>query len=166
MTKEKSKKAVGKNFMKSVAYGTGTLCRKVMGLGKVAKTKPWKEMVSVTQELCETVGEKAGDVFQKVEKTVKKSTKDMGESFKAGMESVETGHAESKTRKESQEKKEISSLSSPAKMVKKEAKGMIKGKAKGQVKKVGNKTTVKKEAPVNVDLEKEIEKMTEDVKDV
>ncbi|MBF0479919.1 MAG: hypothetical protein HQL26_10595 [Candidatus Omnitrophica bacterium] len=159
MTSEKSKQVGKENFIKTVSFGTGIICRKVAGIGKVAQTKPWKNVVSSTHKLCDTVGTKTKTVFEKVKKSVSKNTKDITKSFKAGMEDSDEAVIDIKP---------ISSavpIKRTATLAKKKTTGKATGKNKTSAKKAKNKAGVEKKVPVNADLEKEIESITKNVKE-
>ncbi len=154
MVKGKNNEFSVKSIMKTVSYGTGLVCKKVTGLNKkVTRTKAWKEMVAGTKEVCETVGEKVDVVLEKVVSSVEKSTQDIGASFQAGMESVtERGTKADDTDAPVAPKKRPAGKTGTA--------------AKRRVKKVVTSEEVEKAAPANVDLEKEIEGVTQDVKEI
>jgi len=152
MVKEKTKKVAVGGMIKDISYKTGFLCKKVAELGKYADKKPLKSVVVATQDICESFGEKAEVVLDKVTKTVEKSTREIRASFKAGMDPVGQGHAEHNA--------------SVAKKEEVVAEPVIV-KKKAAVKKVKPRAAVRKaKAVVDLDLEKEIEAVTKNVKDV
>ncbi|MBF0571448.1 MAG: hypothetical protein HQL12_06200 [Candidatus Omnitrophica bacterium] len=163
MVKEKGKKDEIIGLLKTLSYKTGFLCKKVVELGQVAEKKPLKSMVVATQDICESFGEKAEVVLGQVTDTVEKSTREIRASFKAGMDSVGEGHLQSSSKKTTLQKKEAV-IEVPVAHKKK-----VVGKktnAKSPVRKTKSKAQIEKKAPVNLDLEKEIENVTKDVAEV
>jgi len=65
------------DIVKSISYGTGLICAKVTHLGRVTKTKEWKDVFSTTQGIVKNAG-----------KAVKDSITEMKESFDEGVESI------------------------------------------------------------------------------
>ncbi|MBF0330869.1 MAG: hypothetical protein HQL17_02950 [Candidatus Omnitrophica bacterium] len=146
MAKPRSKKTAGGDIFQTITYGTGLFCKKMAELKKVTQTKEWKHAVNTTKDICEKVGAKAEAVIDTLTDAVEKGTKDIGTSFKAGMDSVAEGQEEKK----------------PASKAK--AKGSSKPRTR--VKKVVTEAEVEKAAPVEPALEKEIEAVTQDVTQV
>lgn len=147
MVKAKNKKGIVKSILKTVSYDTGLVLRKASQIGKITETEPWEKMVSGTQELCQTVGDRTKVILQKVNRNVKKNVGDMKESFVEGMESVQSPCPDKKEDKF-------------------KAKVEAKGKSKGGIKKVKQKIKLKKEVPINAEMEKEIDDITKGIEDV
>ena len=163
MPKKENNKGALKGILEQMSYGTGVLCRKAVNIGKNAETKQWEKMTYDTQKLCETVGDKTKDVFKKMKKTVMKSTHDLEESFKEGMRSVSdeaVNIADIKSGDNAKKKERIM----PVSLSKQKDKIKVKSKenAQGQAKKVKRKIKVE----LDDKLEKEIEDITRDVKEV
>ncbi|MBF0503600.1 MAG: hypothetical protein HQL14_00720 [Candidatus Omnitrophica bacterium] len=144
MVKEKNKNSELQGLLKAISYKTGFLCKKVVELGRVAEKKPLKSVVVATQDICDSFGEKAEVVLDQVTKTVEKSTREIRQSFRAGMDSVSEGHVQSKP---------------------KVAQAVVLPKKKTVARKGGAKKAVKK-VSADPDLEKEIEKATKDVAEI
>ena len=135
--------------MRTVSFGTGLVMKKFAALGKVTQTKPWKNAVAKTKDICESVGGKADVFLEKVATSVEEGAKDIGKSFSAGMKSV------------TQEAKETVA---PRKIA--AAKARPKGKIKSAARKAKVGAAVAKEVPVEPVLEQEIDKVTKDVEAV
>lgn len=193
IVKGKSEEGIVDTILKGVSYGTGVFMRKAADIGKVSETKSWKKVVSQTGALCEKVNTNTKAMFKKAKKTVKENISDMKESFVEGMESaadkttqdkvvsepvadqppvdaeakveeipVLERHADSvKIKKAIDEIAHKYKTSLPAKK-----KAGIKGKFKAVSGKVKCKIRAKKEAPVDADLEKQIENTTKGVKEI
>ncbi|MBF0569706.1 MAG: hypothetical protein HQL18_02900 [Candidatus Omnitrophica bacterium] len=151
MAKGRNKKFADKGIVEAVSFRTGLFLKKVAGLRKVAEKKPWKSVVAATKDICDTVGEKAEIVMDKVTRTVEKSTHEIGESFKAGMDSVAETHVQSKA---------AEAAAAPKK------KPAAKTGVRSPVKKVKIREKIEKEASADADLDEEINKITKDVADM
>lgn len=162
MVKEKNKEGIVKSIVKTVSYDTGILFRKAKNIGKITETEPWEKVVSGTQGLYQTVGEKTRVILKKVNKSVTKNVGDLKESFKEGIESV--GEEEASGTKTSSRSVHSKSVSVHTKVP--ASRSRAKATCKGGMKKVAQKTPRKKEAPVNAAMEEEIEALTKDVEDI
>ena len=83
------------NIVQSISYGTGLICAKVSNLGKVTKTKEWKDVASKTQS-----------IVKNVERSVTDSIADLKESFDEGVKSIVQEGQEQKASKAKAKKKE------------------------------------------------------------
>lgn len=142
--KQTVKKGIVKKILKTVSYDTGVILRRAKKIGKITKGEPWEKMISGTQGLCHTVGDKTKDILGKMNKSVKKNVGELKESFADGMGSVEAPCCEDK----------------------KVIKAVPKGKVKTISKKAKHKVKARKEAPKDPMMEKEIEEITKDLGDV
>lgn len=178
VTKTKSwKKAVSKtgDFCGAVEEKTKKIIKGASrtvkeGIGDMTQSfKEGMESVGVEGKKTETEGKKAEAVkeAEKQETKVKvakakSKVSDRAKSFKADMEIMDEGKAA-----EIAKALVGSEVSLSAQDDKKTAKGKAKskGKAKAAEKKTKGKTSSEKEAPVNADLEREIDNATKDVEE-
>ena len=83
------------NIVQSISYGTGLICAKVTNLGKVTKTKEWRDVVSATQGVVKSAGT-----------AMKNSITEMRESFDEGVDSIVKEENKFKTKSSASKKKE------------------------------------------------------------
>lgn len=192
VVEKKCDEGIVDTILKGVSYGTGVLVRKAADIGKVGETKPWKKVVAKTEDLYEKVNANTRVMFKRAGKSVKENISEMKDSFKEGIKSVSSETKEGERVNSEIKTEEIpASKKTPSSIAKKGAisiKGQstdtikIKGaiqeisgkreksssaqKTKNAPKKSQSKMSAEKEASVDADLEKEIEKTTRDVKEI
>ncbi|MBF0489274.1 MAG: hypothetical protein HQL15_01470 [Candidatus Omnitrophica bacterium] len=169
MVKIKKKTDPITNIVQGISYGTGLICAKVKNLGKVTKSKEWKETVSKTE-----------DMFKHTGDSIKKSFCEMSESFEEGVQSIAEGaqhakkarHAVHSNKKlevkdeESSLVEEVKPVAAPAKkrgrpFAKKTVEAVVD--AKEEIKEIKKKKPVAVKAPVMKKVVQEAPQETEEV---
>lgn len=165
MQKEKRNNGILKTVLDKASYSVGYICAKTAKIKDITKAKAWKDTVSASKDIIEKAGEKTTELIHDAQE----GASHIKDSFVHGFESAKEGIAGQghvkKSSADSQKSKDKAAVLHDAKP-KTSAKPKSKKKKKLSPKEKEKKLKEISEAPVDKDMEKEINKIDEGVAEV